>query len=195
MVNKKRIMGRAWSLLRQSMAPFSRPAFAECLRRAWHEAKNAPVTPWEVLQRYVAVARGASRAEVIRNAECQLSRARATMARYKNAPEPRSTYAARKRSADIQRLGALERIVAAEKAAAGIAATYTAKRDGAAYVLKRNGIEFGRLIGSADALTFTSPDDALAESVRRAVVPWGGVSAALAKVRAADEALRLARYA
>ncbi|GLI24564.1 hypothetical protein GGQ86_004255 [Xanthobacter flavus] len=189
------IMRRAWSLLRQSMAPYSRPAFAAHLRQAWREARNAPVTPWDVLQRHVSVARGSDRAEVIRRAENALAAARSTAARYRNAPEPRDAYAARKRSADIQRLATLERIVAAEKAAAGIAATYTAKREGAAYVLKRNGVEFGRLIGSADRLAFTSTDAMLSEKVRAAVVPWGGVPAALAKVRAADEALRLARIA
>ena len=193
MLDKAHLMRRAWSLFRQSMASFTRLAFATCLRRAWHEAKNAPVTPWEVLQRYVSVARGSSRAEVIRHAEFALSRARATMARYKNAPEPRSTYSARKRSTDTQRLGALESIVAAEKTAAGIAANYTAKREGDAFVLKRNGAEFGRLVGSGDALTFISPDAALAERVRGAVVAWWGVPAALAKIRAADEALRLSR--
>ena len=154
-----------------------------------------PVTPWDVLQRHVSVARGTHRTEVLRRAEHAFAAARATAARYRNAPEPRDAYAARKRSADIQRLATLERIVAAEKAAAGIAATYTAKRDGAGFVLKRNGVEFGRLIGPADRLAFTTDDDALAERVRTAIVPWGGVPAALAKVRAADEALRLARIA
>ena len=193
--NLSQIMRRAWSLLRQSMALYSRTAFATHLRQAWREARNAPVTPWDVLQRYVSVARGSDRAEVIRRAEHALAAARITAARYQNAPEPRDAYAARRRSSDLQRLSALERIVAVEKAAAGIAATYTAKRDGAAYVLKRNGEEFGRLIGSARSLTFISPDATLTERVRSAVVPWGGVPAALAKVRAADEALRLARFA
>ncbi|MFG1202354.1 hypothetical protein V5F29_08170 [Xanthobacter aminoxidans] len=93
------------------------------------------------------------------------------------------------------RVANVEAILRAEKAALGLVATYTAKRDGAAFVLKRNGVEFGRLIGPADRLAFASTDAALAERVRTAVVPWGGVPAALAKVRAADEALRLARIA
>ncbi|MFG1294083.1 hypothetical protein [Xanthobacter versatilis] len=177
------------------MAPYSRPNFAAHLRQAWEEARNAPVTPWEVLQRYVSVPRGCHRAEVIRRAECALNAARITAARYRNAPEPRDAYAARKRSADIQRLNALELIVRDEKVAAGIAATYTARRDGSGFVLKRNGVEFGRLTGPAGALTFTTTDAALSERVRAAVVPWGGVPAALAKVRAADEALRLSRIA
>lgn len=195
MPNLSHIMRRAWSLLRLSMAPFSRPAFSAHLRQAWEEARNAPVTPWEVLQRYVSVPRGCHRAEVIRRAEHALNAARITAARYRTAPEPRDAYAARKRSADIQRLNALELIVRDEKAAAGIAATYTAKRDGASFVLKRNGVQFGRLIGPGDRLAFISDDAALAERVRTAVVPWGGVPAALAKVRAADEALRLSRIA
>ncbi|MFG1289411.1 hypothetical protein, partial [Xanthobacter versatilis] len=128
-------------------------------------------------------------------AEHALNAARITAACYRNAPEPRDAYAARKRSADIQRLNALELIVRDEKAAAGIAATYTAKRDGDGFVLKRNGVQFGRLTGPAGALIFTTTDAALAERVRAAVVPWGGVPAVLAKVRAADEALRLSRIA
>ncbi|MFG1364064.1 hypothetical protein [Xanthobacter versatilis] len=195
MPNLSQIMRRAWSLLRLSMAPYSRPTFAAHLRQAWEEARNAPVTPWEVLQRYVSVPRGCHRAEVIRRAEHALNAARITAARYRNAPEPRDAYAARRSSADIQRLNGLELIVRDEKAAAGIAATYTAKRDGDGFVLKRNGIQFGRLTGPAGALIFTTTDAALAERVRTAVVPWGGLPAALAKVRAADEALRLSLIA
>ncbi|MFG1299483.1 hypothetical protein V5F49_06775 [Xanthobacter sp. V3C-3] len=82
-----------------------------------------------------------------------------------------------------------------EKAAAGIAATYTAKRDGAGFVLKRNGVEFGRLTGQAGALTFTTTDTALAERARTAFASWEDLPVALAKVRAADEALRLSRIA
>ena len=44
-------MRRAWALLRLSMQPFARPAFAACLRQAWAEAKAAPVTPLDRLQR------------------------------------------------------------------------------------------------------------------------------------------------
>ncbi|MFG1376894.1 hypothetical protein [Xanthobacter autotrophicus] len=157
--------------------------------------RNAPVTPWEVLQRYVSVPRGCHRAEVIRSAECALNAARITAACYRNAPEPRDAYAARKRSADLQRLNAVELIVRDEKAAVGIAATYTAKRDGAAFVLKRNGVEFGRLTGQADALTFSTADAALAERARTAFASWEALPVALAKVRAADEALRLSPIA
>ncbi|MDI4655537.1 hypothetical protein [Xanthobacter autotrophicus] len=195
MPNLSQIMRRAWSLLRQSMAPYSRPTFANHLRQAWEEARNAPVTPWEVLQRYVSVPRGSHRAEVIRRAECALNAARITAASYRNAPEPRDAYAARKRSADLQRLNALELIVRDEKAAAGIAATYSAKRDGDGFALKRNGVQFGRLTGPAGALTFTTDDAALAERARTAFASWEDFPAALAKVRAADETLRLSRIA
>lgn len=193
--NLSLIMRRAWSLLRQSMAPYSRPAFAAHLRQAWHEARNAPVTPWGVLQRYVPVARGSDRAEVIRKLENALAEARSRAAKYSRAGAPSSWTAGKHRSNDLMRVANVEAILRAEKAAAGLAATYTAKRDGAGFILKRNGVEFGRLMGSACSLTFTTDDDALAERVRSAVVPWGGVPAALAKVRAADEALRLARIA
>ena len=55
MLNKSLLMRRAWSLLRQSMRPYSRELFGACLRRAWAEAKNAPVTPYATLQRYAMV--------------------------------------------------------------------------------------------------------------------------------------------
>ncbi|MFS8037715.1 hypothetical protein ACI7BZ_12275 [Xanthobacter sp. AM11] len=195
MPNLSHIMRRAWSLLRQSMAPYSRPAFAAHLRQAWHEARNAPVTPWDVLQRYIVVSRGAHRAEAIGKLEDALAVARSRSAQYSRAGAPASWSGSKHRSADLMRLANVEAILRTEKAAAGIAATYTAKRDGAGFVLKRNGVQFGRLTGPAGALTFITDDDALAERVRTAVVPWGGVPAALAKVRAADEALRLARIA
>lgn len=193
--NLSLIMRRAWSLFRQSMAPYGRPAFASCLRQAWNEARNAPVTPWDMLQRFVSVPRGAHRVVVIRQAELALASARARMARYSRAGAPANWSAAKHRSADLMRVANLKAIVAAEKAAAGLAATYTAKHDGASFVLKRNGVEFGRLTGSASALSFTTTDDALAERVRSTLIPWGGVPAILAKVRAADEALRLSRIA
>lgn len=195
MLNKSLLMRRAWSLLRQSMAPYSRRGFAAHLRQAWHEARNAPVTPWEVLQRCMPIQRGVSRTEVIRQAELSLAAAESRAALYRRVGSPRDAYQAKHRSADIQRVGALHRILTAEKAAAGLAATYTAKREGAGFVLKRNGVQFGRLTGPAGKLSFITDDDALAERVRATVVPWGGVPAALAKVRAADEALRLSRIA
>ncbi|MFG1421723.1 hypothetical protein [Roseixanthobacter liquoris] len=195
MHDKSLLMRRAWFLCSQSMQRFTRLGFAACLRQAWNEARNAPVTPWEVVQRYVSVPRGCHRAEVIRRAEHALNAARITAASYRNAPEPRDAYAARKRSNDIQRLAALERIVAAEKAAASIAASYTAKRDSDGFALKRDGVQFGRLTGPAGALTFTTTDTALAERARTAFATWEDFPVVLAKVRAADEALRLSRIA
>lgn len=195
MPNLSHLMRRAWSLLRQSMAPYSRTAFATHLRQAWHEARNAPVTPWEVLQRFLFVERGTSRVEVIRRAELALASAHSRAAMYRRVGAPRDAYQAKHRSADIQRVAALEHIVAAEKAAAGLATTYTASRDGEGFVLKRGGVEFGRLSGSAGSLAFTTADADLAERVRSTFVPWEAIPAVLAKVRAADEALRLARIA
>jgi len=69
------------------------------------------------------------------------------------------------------------------------------KHDGAGFALKRNGVEFGRLTGPAGALTFTTTDAALAERAHTAFASWEALPAALAKVRAADEALRLSRIA
>lgn len=195
MPNLSHIMRRAWSLLRRSMTPYSRPAFAAHLRQAWHEARNAPVTDWAVLQRYIVVSRGAHRAEVIGKLDNALAEARSRSAKYSRAGAPTSWTAGKHRSNDLMRVANVQAILRAEKAALGLAANYTAKREGAAFVLRRNGVEFGRLIGAADRLAFTSTDAMLAERVRTAVVPWGGVPAALAKVRAADEALRLARIA
>lgn len=193
MLNKSLLMRRAWALHRQSMAPYSRPAFAAHLRQAWQEARNAPVTDWAVLQRYIVVSRGAHRAEVIRKLENALAEARSRSAKYIRAGAPTSWSAGKHRCNDLMRAANVEAILRAEKAAAGIAAASTARREGGANVLKRNGVEFGRLIGPADRLAFTTEDAALAERVRTAHVPSAGVPAALAKVRAADEALRLAR--
>lgn len=103
--------------------------------------------------------------------------------------------AGKHRSNDLMRVANIEAILRAEKAAAGLAATYTAKRDGAGFVLKRNGVEFGRLTCQASTLTFTSTDATLTERMRTTFAPWDAFPVALAKVRAADEALRLARIA
>jgi hypothetical protein len=195
MPNLSLLMRRAWALHRQSIQPFRPPAFAAHLRQAWHEARNAPVMDWAVLQRYIAVSRGAHRAEVIGKLESALAEARSRSATYCWARAPSSRSAGKHRSNDLLRVANLEAILRTEKAAVGLTATYTAKPDGAAFVLKRNGVEFGRLIGPADRLAFTSEDAVLAERVRVTFVPLGGVPAALAKVRAADEALRLARIA
>ncbi|MFG1179003.1 hypothetical protein [Xanthobacter versatilis] len=64
-----------------------------------------------------------------------------------------------------------------------------------AWSLLGNGVQFGRLTGSAGALTFTSTDTTLAERAGTTFASWEDFPAVLAKVRAADEALRLSRIA
>lgn len=76
------IMRRAWSLFRQSMAPYSRPAFAACLRRAWHEAKNATVTPISAIRTVMGCSEGITRDELIDQLEVTLRAARAKAALY-----------------------------------------------------------------------------------------------------------------
>ncbi|MEP9355995.1 hypothetical protein ABLE93_20670 [Xanthobacter sp. KR7-65] len=122
-IDRKSVMRRAWSLFRQSMAlRFDRAAFAAHLRQAWAEAREAPVTAWPVLQRYVICHRGMSRAEIIARAELALATARSRFAGYSRAAAPRNWSAGKHRSADMMRVANLEAIVRAEKAAAGLAA-------------------------------------------------------------------------
>lgn len=122
-IESSQVMRRAWSLFRQSMAlRFDRAAFAGFLRQAWAEAREAPVTEWAVLQRYVICQKGMARGEIIARAETALAAARSLAAGYTRAGAPRDWYAAKKRSADIMRVANLEAIVRAEKAAAGLAA-------------------------------------------------------------------------
>lgn len=111
------LMRRAWSLLRQSMQPFSRGLFGTCLRRAWAEAKSAPVTPYATLQRVAVVPFGAGRDEAIRNLELARDAAKARLGLYRHAFDPASWSAAKHRSADICRLGNIEAILAREVAA------------------------------------------------------------------------------
>lgn len=121
-IDRREVMQRAWLLFRMSMRRFTRPAFAGFLRQAWAEVRDAPVTPWAVLQRCIFVERGTPRAEVIRRAELALASAETRAALYRRVGAPRDAYQARNCSADIQRVGALQLILAAEKAAAGLTA-------------------------------------------------------------------------
>lgn len=118
-INRKMVMGRAWSLLRQSMAlRFDRATFADCLRRAWAEAKDAPVTAYAILQRRASVPLGAGRADVIHRLELALAAARARAALYRGAGAAATWSAAKHRSADFMRVANLESLIAAERSAA-----------------------------------------------------------------------------
>lgn len=124
-IEKTQVMNRAWAIYRQSLAVcFSRAAFAACLRQAWADLRqpDAPVTPWEVLQRYTVMPRTLARAEVIARLESALRVAQGRAAQYARAAAPQSWSAAKHRSTDLMRVVNLEAIVAAEKAAAGLAA-------------------------------------------------------------------------
>lgn len=124
-IAKSEVMSRAWSIYRLSLAVrFSRAAFAACLRRAWADLRQpeAPVTPWEVLQRYTVIPRTLPRAEVITRLESALRVAQGRAAQYARAAAPRSWSAAKHRSADLMRVANLTAILAAEKTAAGLAA-------------------------------------------------------------------------
>lgn len=196
MPNLSHIMRSAWRLLRLSMRPYSRPVFGDCLRQAWEGARNAPVTPLADLQRWITVSGAETRDVVIQKLELARNSARARCGLYARAGAPTNWSAAKHRSADIQRLGGIEAILAREIAARdATAARYTAKRNGAGFVLKRAGVEFGHLTGAAGSLSFTSPDVALVDRVRSTLTVGDTFPAALAKVRAADEALRAGRVA
>ena len=195
-IEKAKLMHRAWALLRLSMQPFARPAFAACLRQAWAEAKAAPVTPLDRLQRasagIVAITAGMARDEVIRRLEGALTVARSRAAQYSRAGAPRSSSAGKHRSTDLLRVANLEAILARETAARdACTGRYTARRDGAAFSLRRKGVEFGRLSGPVGALAFSSPNAALTARVKAELKAWDTVPAALAKVRAAAAALHI----
>ncbi|WP_274774108.1 hypothetical protein [Aquabacter sediminis] len=117
MVNRASIMRRAWSLFRQSMASYSRAAFAACLRQAWYEAKNAPVTPISAIRTVMGCSEGITRDELIERLEVALRAARAKAALYRRAGRPTNWSAAKYRSADICRVGQLEYILKREIAA------------------------------------------------------------------------------
>ena len=121
-IDRKMVMRRAWSLFHQSMAlRFDRAAFAACLRQAWADAKEAPVTPYATLQRYAMVRFGAGRTEIIAKLEIALVSAQARARRYDNAAEPANWRAAKFRSADIMRAANIESILRTERRAAGLA--------------------------------------------------------------------------
>ncbi|QRG05919.1 hypothetical protein EZH22_23320 [Xanthobacter dioxanivorans] len=124
-IAKSEVMRRAWRVYRLSLAVrFDRAAFADCLRQAWADLRqpDAPVTPWEVLQRYTVIPRTLPRGEVITRLESALRVAQGRAAQYARATAPRSWSAAKHRSADLIRVANIEAIVRAEKAAAGLAA-------------------------------------------------------------------------
>lgn len=86
MVNRASNMRRAWSLLRQSMAPpYSRAAFAACLRRAWHGGKNAPVPPISAIRTVMGYSERITRDELIERLEVALRAARVKSALYRRA--------------------------------------------------------------------------------------------------------------
>lgn len=117
-MSRQAVMRRAWSLFRQSMQRFSRPAFGACLWQAWSEARDAPVNSWEDLQRVSAhIGRGMGREEVIRRLESALWVARGKVAQYRRAGEPRDWATARYRSSDLMRVANLEAVLGREVAA------------------------------------------------------------------------------
>ncbi|OYW61977.1 MAG: hypothetical protein B7Z30_00575 [Rhizobiales bacterium 12-68-15] len=121
-MSKRSLMRRAWHLFRQSMARFSRPAFGACLRRAWDEAKNAPVTPLATIRAVMGCAEGIGRDELIQRLTMARTCARAQVARYRNAGRPSNWSAGKHRSADMCRLASIEMILTREISARDAAA-------------------------------------------------------------------------
>lgn len=115
--DRKQIMRRAWSLTRQAMRPFSRALFAGFLRRAWDEARNAPVTPWLILQRWAVVSIGSTREEVIRQLQLSLACAQGQADKYIRCRRPVDAWARQKRSDDIMRMANIEACLFREIAA------------------------------------------------------------------------------
>ncbi|QRG05918.1 hypothetical protein EZH22_23315 [Xanthobacter dioxanivorans] len=168
-INRRRLMRRAWHLFRTQLdgpgcilRNNPREAFRAALRMAWQEAKAAAAVA--AMPAPERAARIAGLKEAIANLE------------FVDSPR-----AAERLAAEFgATLRALE--------AGGGRPAYLAKRQGAGFALKRDGAVFARLTtttGGAIRLDAPAP---LAARVR--FIPGEPLAAALAKIRAADEAIR-----
>lgn len=166
-IDRRRLMRRAWQLFRTQFGGpgcilRSRPreAFRAALREAWQEARAAAVVA--AMPEGERAARIAGLREAIANLE------------YVDSPR------------EAERLGAEFRAQLRALEAVGGRRTYLAKREGDGFALHRDGAAFARLTATGGAFRLDAPAP-LAARVHFA--PGEPLAAALAKVRAADEAL------
>lgn len=167
-IDRRRLMRRAWHLFRTQIGCpgcilRSRPreAFRAALREAWCEAKAAAVVA--AMPASERAARIASLREAIANLEFMDS--------------PRAA----------ERLGAEFRAQLRALEAGGGRRGYLAKREGDGFALHRDGAAFASLTTTGGGFRLDAPAP-LAARVHFA--PGEALATALAKIRAADEALR-----
>lgn len=167
-INRSQLFRRAWVLFRTQLGGPGcilrnnpREAFHAALREAWQEARAAAVVA--AMPESERAARIASLKEAVANLEFMDS--------------PR----------EAERLGAEFRAQLCALEAGGGRRTYLAKREGDGFALHRDGAAFARLTATGGAFRLDAPAP-LAARVHFA--PGEPLAAALAKVRAADEALR-----
>lgn len=167
-IDRRRLMHRAWHLFRTRLGGPGcilrgrpREAFRAALREAWQEARAAAVVA--SMPEGERAARIAGLKEAIANLE------------YVDSPR------------EAERLGAEFRAALRALETAGERRSYVAKREGDGFALHRDGTAFARLTATAGAFRLDAPAP-LAARVR--FVPGEPLATALAKVRAADEALR-----
>ncbi|MFG1223022.1 hypothetical protein [Xanthobacter wiegelii] len=167
-INRSQLFRRAWVLFRTQIGGpgcilRSRPreALRSALREAWQEARAAAVVA--AMPESERAARVAGLREAIANLEFMDS--------------PR----------EAERLGAEFRAALRALDAGGGRRGYLAKREGDGFALHRDGAAFARLTTTGGGFRLDAPAP-LAARVHFA--PGEALATALAKIRAADEALR-----
>ncbi|WP_296581687.1 hypothetical protein [Xanthobacter sp.] len=167
-INRSQLFRRAWVLFRTQLGGLgcvlrSRPreAFRAALREAWQEARAAAVVA--AMPEGERAARIASLREAIANLE------------YVDSPR------------EAERLGAEFRAALRALEASGGRRAYVAKREGDGFALHRDGAAFARLTTTGGAFRLDAPAPLTA---RVHFAPGEPLATALAKIRAADEALR-----
>lgn len=168
-INRSHLMHRAWHLFRAEfggpgciLRNHPREAMRAAMRAAWREAKAAVVI-----------------AAMPEHERCaRIARLREALA---NLAFVDSTRAAAQQAAELgAQLRALQ--------AAGKRSAYVARREGDAFVLRRNGTTFARLVPAGPCFRLDAPA-ALAAEVH--LTTGEPLATALAKIRAADEAMRV----
>lgn len=167
-IDRRRLMHRAWHLFRTQfggpgclLRNHPREALRAALREAWRESKAAAAVA--AIPERERAARVAGLREAIANLE------------FIDSPR------------EAERLGAEFRAALRALEAAGGRGVYVAKRQGDGFALHRDGTAFARLTATAGAFRLDGPAP-LAARVR--LTPGEPLATALAKVRAADQALR-----
>ncbi|MEP9355996.1 hypothetical protein ABLE93_20675 [Xanthobacter sp. KR7-65] len=167
-INRRQLLDRAWHLFRTQFGGLGcilrnrpREAMGAAFRMAWQEAKAAAAVA--AMPAPERAARIASLKEALANLD------------FVDSPR------------DAERLGAEFRAMLHALEACGGRRAYVAKRQGNGFTLRRDGDTFARLITTGAGFRLDAPAP-LAHRV--CFTPGEPLAAALAKIRAADEAIR-----